>query len=283
MTAPTTHKFEAEVEQVLRLVIESLYSNREVFLRELVSNAADALDKLRFAAVTDPSLIPSGAALGVRLIPDREANTLTISDNGIGMSREELVDHLGTIARSGTRELAKVRWGLPSSKKALLDATSKRADKLRAKGKDIDDEVFAELLRMEPDRGTTNVRNTASRHWTRWLGVEHRCVVPFTSFAEPDPKNRHGGPIPNAWFAVDESCPVAVFAGIWVPQWTSVRKVKDGEVTIDLYGFLTTEPNAIVAPVHSKAMPVILTTAEEIETWMTAPWDEAGGAAAPPA
>ncbi|MCB9597152.1 MAG: molecular chaperone HtpG [Sandaracinaceae bacterium] len=107
MTAPTTHKFEAEVEQVLRLVIESLYSNREVFLRELVSNAADALDKLRFAAVTDPSLIPSGAALGVRLIPDREANTLTISDNGIGMSREELVDHLGTIARSGTRELAK--------------------------------------------------------------------------------------------------------------------------------------------------------------------------------
>ncbi|MCA9553499.1 MAG: ATP-binding protein, partial [Myxococcales bacterium] len=72
-----------------------------------VSNAADALDKLRFAAVTDPSLIPSGAALGVRLIPDREANTLTISDNGIGMSREELVDHLGTIARSGTRELAK--------------------------------------------------------------------------------------------------------------------------------------------------------------------------------
>ena len=186
-------------------------------------------------------------------------------------------DYAAPIVRDvdGTRELAKVRWGLPSSKKALLDATSKRADKLRAKGKDIDDEVFAELLRMEPDRGTTNVRNTASRHWTRWLGVEHRCVVPFTSFAEPDPKNRHGGPIPNAWFAVDESCPVAVFAGIWVPQWTSVRKVKDGEVTIDLYGFLTTEPNAIVAPVHSKAMPVILTTAEEVETWMTAPWDEA--------
>ncbi len=107
MTA-TTHRFEAEVEQVLRLVIESLYSNREVFLRELVSNAADALDKLRFAAVTDPTLIPEGAgALGVRLIPDREAGTLTIADDGIGMSREELVDHLGTIARSGTRELMK--------------------------------------------------------------------------------------------------------------------------------------------------------------------------------
>ena len=101
-------------------------------------------------------------------------------------------DYAAPIVREvdGKRELAKVRWGLPSSKKALLDAASKRADKLRAKGKDVNDEAFAELLRMEPDRGTTNVRNTSSRHWTRWLGVEHRCVVPFTSFAEPDPKNR---------------------------------------------------------------------------------------------
>ena len=101
-------------------------------------------------------------------------------------------DYAAPIVREvdGKRELAKVRWGLPSSKKALLDAASKRADKLRAKGKDVNDEAFAELLRMEPDRGTTNVRNTLSRHWTRWLGVEHRCVVPFTSFAEPDPKNR---------------------------------------------------------------------------------------------
>ena len=105
MTA-TTHRFEAEVEQVLRLVIESFYSNREVFLRELVSNAADALDKLRFAAVTDPSLVPQGTSLAIRLVPDRDAGTLTVWDDGIGMSREELVEHLGTIAKSGTRELA---------------------------------------------------------------------------------------------------------------------------------------------------------------------------------
>ena len=74
-------------------------------------------------------------------------------------------DYAAPIVRDvdGTRELAKVRWGLPSSKKALLDAASKRADKLRAKGKEIDDEAFAELLRIEPDRGTTNVRNTSSR------------------------------------------------------------------------------------------------------------------------
>ena len=74
-------------------------------------------------------------------------------------------DYVAPIVRdvNGKRELAKVRWGLPSSKKALLDAASKRADKLRAKGKEIDDEAFAELLRIEPDRGTTNVRNTSSR------------------------------------------------------------------------------------------------------------------------
>lgn len=101
----TTHRFEAEVEQVLRLVIESLYSNREVFLRELISNSADALDKLRFRAVTEPALMPEDG-LRVRLVPDREANTLTIWDNGVGMTEQELVENLGTVARSGTRELA---------------------------------------------------------------------------------------------------------------------------------------------------------------------------------
>ena len=81
------------------------------------------------------------------------------------------------------REMAMVRWGMPSSKKALMDAASKRADKLRAKGQEVD---FTELLRMEPDKGTTNIRNTVSSHWRPWLGSENRCVVPFTSFCEPD-------------------------------------------------------------------------------------------------
>ena len=74
------------------------------------------------------------------------------------------------------RELATARWGMPSSSKALMDATKKRAEKLQAKGKTVD---FKELLRMEPDGGTTNIRNVKSKHWTRWLGPEHRCVVPF--------------------------------------------------------------------------------------------------------
>ncbi len=173
----------------------------------------------------------------------------------------------------GKRQLANVRWGLPSSSQALYQAAAKRADKLRAKGKEVD---FEALLKMEPDGGTTNVRNTASKHWTRWLGVEHRCLVPVTSFAEPDPANKpEGGRTPNAWFALNEDCPVFWFAGVWVPQWESVRKVKDGLIKADLYGFLTTEPNGVVGPVHEKAMPVLLTTDEEVEVWLTAPWAEA--------
>lgn len=173
----------------------------------------------------------------------------------------------------GKRQFANVRWGLPSSSQALYQAAAKRADKLRAKGKEVD---FDALLKMEPDGGTTNVRNTASKHWTRWLGAEHRCLVPVTSFAEPDPANKvEGGRTPNAWFALNEECPVFWFAGIWVPQWESVRKVKEGLIKADLYGFLTTEPNGIVGPVHEKAMPVLLTTDEEVEVWLTAPWAEA--------
>jgi len=101
----TEHRFEAEVNQVLRLVIHSLYSNPEIFLRELVSNASDALDKLRFRAITEPDLLGDDT-LRIRLIPDREAGTLTIEDNGIGMSRDELIEHLGTIAQSGSRAFA---------------------------------------------------------------------------------------------------------------------------------------------------------------------------------
>ena len=173
----------------------------------------------------------------------------------------------------GQRELARVRWGLPSSRQALFQAATKRADKLRAKGQAVD---FDQLLKMEPDRGTTNVRRTDSKHWTRWLGVENRCVVPFSRFAEPDPARRpDGGTIPNAWFAADESEPLRWFEGIWVPAWESVRTIKEGRTTLDLFAFLTTEPNGIVRPIHEKAMPVILRNSDEIEMWLTAEWSEA--------
>ncbi|QOZ66345.1 MULTISPECIES: SOS response-associated peptidase [Bradyrhizobium] len=173
-------------------------------------------------------------------------------------------DYRAPIVRNSAdgRELATARWGMPSSQQALLQATKKRAEKLQAKGKTIN---FKELLRMEPDSGTINIRNVKSKHWRRWLGPEHRCVVPFNSFSEFN--KAEGGDI---WFALDESRPLACFAGIWT-NWTSVRKVKEGETTNNLFAFLTTEANAEVFAIHPKAMPVILTTPDEIETWMTAP------------
>ena len=109
MTAPikTEHAFQAAVTEVLRLVIDSLYSNREIFLRELVSNASDAIDKRRFRAIAEPALLSDGAELGIRIAADEAAGTLTISDDGIGMTEAELVKNLGTIAHSGTAELRK--------------------------------------------------------------------------------------------------------------------------------------------------------------------------------
>jgi molecular chaperone HtpG len=97
------HRFEAEVSQVLRLVINSLYSNKEIFLRELISNAADALDKVRFRALTEPGLLGEDTELRIRLSANPDAHTVTIEDNGIGMTDAELVKNLGTIAHSGTR------------------------------------------------------------------------------------------------------------------------------------------------------------------------------------
>src|ERR1700677_2592417 len=160
-------------------------------------------------------------------------------------------DYAAPIVRNapdGVRELSTARWGMPSP-------------------------VFA-LKGRNSDPGVTNVRNVSSPHWRRWVGVESRCVVPFTSFSEnevlPD------GSRPPVWFVFDESRPLAFFAGIWT-RWKSVRKVKEGETENDIFAFLTTEPNAVVAPIHPKAMPVILTTSEEIETWMSAPAKEALG------
>jgi molecular chaperone HtpG len=102
-TLPKTHPFQAEVAELLRLMVHSVYSETDVFLRELISNASDACDKLRYEAIARPELLADGAPLAIRITPDAQAQTLTISDTGIGMDREELIDNLGTVARSGTR------------------------------------------------------------------------------------------------------------------------------------------------------------------------------------
>ncbi|SFP24828.1 SOS response-associated peptidase [Tranquillimonas alkanivorans] len=155
-------------------------------------------------------------------------------------------DYRAPIVRSVPegRELALGRWGMPTPPRAL-------------RGK-------------KTDRGVTNLRNTRSPHWRRWLGPECRCLVPFDRFAEPDVNT---SPRRNVWFELPEGVQGA-FAGVWT-RWTSVRKLKDGETTDELFGFLTTEANREVGAVHPKAMPVILRTPEEWETWLTAPWPEA--------
>jgi putative SOS response-associated peptidase YedK len=145
-------------------------------------------------------------------------------------------------AADGVRELAMARWGMPG-------APAFRATHV------------------------TSVRNTKNPHWQRWLMPENRCVVPWTSFCEYADTKPTKTP---TWFASDESRPLAVFAGIWT-SWQGTRWTKANPVEGEhqLFGFLTTDPNGVVAPIHPKAMPVVLTTPAEIETWMTAPAEEA--------
>ena len=118
-------------------------------------------------------------------------------------------DYSAPIVRNAPqgRQLVMARWGMPSPSQVLFEATKKRAGKLEAKAKPVD---FKALLRMEPDGGVTNIRNTGSSHWRPWLGPENRCVVPFTSFSE---FNRDAGG--DIWFAFDNTRPLAFFAGIW--------------------------------------------------------------------
>src|SRR5271154_1672148 len=97
-----TRSFQAEVSRLLEIVAHSLYSEKEIFLRELISNASDACDRLRYAALTEPALAEGDTDYRVVLTPDKTARTLTLADNGIGMNRDELIENLGTIARSGT-------------------------------------------------------------------------------------------------------------------------------------------------------------------------------------
>src|SRR5262245_31244534 len=102
-TVAQTHRFQAEVAELLRLMVNEVYSEADVFLRELISNASDACDRLRYEAIATPDLLATGGALAIRITPDATAGTLTIADTGIGMDRQELIDDLGTVARSGTR------------------------------------------------------------------------------------------------------------------------------------------------------------------------------------
>lgn len=129
-----THSFQAETQKLLDLMIHSLYTNKEVFLRELISNASDALDRVRFEALSNPEF-RTEHELEIHLEADRVARTLKISDNGIGMNREDLIEHLGTIARSGTLEFLN------------------RPDKRRRSESRFDRAIWCRLLRELHGRG----------------------------------------------------------------------------------------------------------------------------------
>jgi putative SOS response-associated peptidase YedK len=173
-----------------------------------------------------------------------------LRDQGVNMPSLPGIypDYAAPIVRNSAegRELAMARWGMPTPPQYLI-------------GK-------------KTDKGMTNIRNVNSSHWRTWLAPEKRCLIPFTSFAESEPQP--DGSRPPVWFAFDETRPLAFFAGIWT-AWTSVRKIKEGPVTADLFGMLTAEPNAEVGAVHPKAMPVILTEPAEWDVWMNAPWTDA--------
>ena len=148
---------------------------------------------------------------------------------------------LALVVRStpdGIRELIRMRWGFPSPPQAK-------------------------------SKITTNVRNAKSNWWTRWFQEGHRCLVPVTSFCEYDWR---GGKAVPTWFAQDDSRPLMFFAGIW-RSFFGERQREGGDHV--LFAFLTTEPNAEVAPVHEKAMPVLLLDQAERETWLKAPMNEA--------
>ena len=166
---------------------------------------------------------------------------LTFADRAGNLAPGEVYpNQLAAVVRhadGGGLELVKARWGMPSPKSVLKTAR---------------------------DPGVTNVRNLSSSHWRRWLGTAHRCLVPLTSFAEPDTDG-------NQWFAPANEGQPMFFAGIEVRGWQSVRKVRDGPTTDDLFAFLTCAPNAEVGAVHPTAMPVILTKPAEWEAWLTAP------------
>ena len=172
---------------------------------------------------------------------------------------------------AGSRVLAIARWGMPSSSNAMFHAASRRLDKQRVTHRSLS---FAEIRRCEPDRGVMTIQNTMAQNWEKWLGPDHRCLVPFTAFCKP--VRETGGKYIDAWLrlASDGQEKIGFFAGIHMKGWEGVRDRKSGRQVLNLFAILTTDPSQSVQEAPS-AIPAILTTMQEYETWLSAPWPAA--------
>lgn len=185
----------------------------------------------------------------------------------IGPNRSAPTVRLGP---KGEHQVHFARWGMPSSRKRMTELVEKRVARLVGQGKPHDD--LETMLRAEPDPGVTNIRDLDNPHWRRWQKPENRCLVPITAFSENDQDLTKS--LKPVWFAQNDNRPLAYFAGVWTPHGC-VKTLKAGWEEMEVYGFLTTEPNSVVGPYHKKAMPVFLRTAEEADLWLRAPWSEA--------
>ena len=216
MTESTAHKysFQAEVKQILDIVIHSLYTNREIFIRELISNAADALEKVRYEKVTNPQITDPDLPLEIRLEVDEIAKTITITDTGIGMNEQEVVENLGTIAHSGTREfLEKLKEGsqdlrligqfgvgfyssFMAAKKIRVLTRSFRPDDAGVEWTSEGDGEFSVRLVEHLNRGTKIILNLrddaaefASKDWITRIIKEYSNFVPFPLFLQGEKLN----------------------------------------------------------------------------------------------
>lgn len=195
--APQTYPFQAEARELLDLMIHSLYSNKEIFLRELISNSSDALDRLRFEALSKPELAEGEGELAVRVEADAAARTLTVSDNGIGMGRQEVIDNIGTIARSGTRELVR-----------RLKESGEAANLERVIGQ-FGVGFYSSF--MVADRVELVTRRAGEEEATRWVSTGDGTYT-----VEPAEKAGRGTAITLHLKPVDEEAGLADFTDEWV-------------------------------------------------------------------
>ena len=182
-------EFQAETKQLLDLMIHSIYTNHEIFLRELVSNASDAIDKLHFASLTDTGLLENDTDFTIKLIPDKQKHTLTISDNGIGMTKDEVVQDIGTIAQSGTKEfLTKLQEARQKAQKEA-EAAEKEGKKPENTDKDLIGQFGVGFYSafMVADKVTLETRKAGTAEGTRW-----ESVGDGTYTVEPCEKTTHG-------------------------------------------------------------------------------------------